>query len=334
MFDDIICKIKIDFHSQQPIYQQLIGQIQQLISAGQIKRGEHLPSVRHLGDKLNVSPNTVARAYLELERDQIVVTKRGGGTIVSPSGDFERLRDVRQAHLYKNIRNEVIRFLSQGYEPEQMEAAFYTSLESWREENSPKIGGGAGILPEFFREGSLRITGSHDIALNILVTLLKQKAKDIAIELNNVGSLRGLISLSEGKSEIAGIHLLDEETKEYNVPFIKRFFPGQKVAIINLVYRKQGLMVMAGNPRHIKGISSLPEPGLRFVNRQKGSGTRVLLDMQLKDLGIFHSNIKGYETELDNHLAVHWLYLKARLMLVWYRGCSTSCGLDFLPVSI
>jgi len=331
--DAIIEKIKIDFHSLTPIYQQIIEQIQQLIITEQIKGGEHLPSVRHLGFQLNVSPNTVARSYLELEREQIVMTKRGGGTIVSPSKDAQVLRGIRQKHLYANVDKDIIRMLSQGYEPEELEAAFYTSLERWREEKSlAGINLGAPI-PEMHTENMLRIIGSHDIALNILAAMLKQRAKATKIELTHIGSLQGLIALGERKADIAGIHLLDEETGEYNLPFIKRILPGQKVAVLNLVFRQQGLMYFSGNPKNIKDIASLCNTDVRFINRQKGSGTRILLDMQLKTLGISDQSISGYDVEVDNHLAVGLAIAQGKADTgLGIEAAARSCGLDFLPL--
>lgn len=334
MSDDIISKILIDFGSQQPIYRQLISQIQQLITTGQIDRGEHLPSIRHLGNKLNVSPNTVARAYLELERDQVVVTRRGKGTIVSSHGDLEKLREGRHAQLHQDVKNEIIRLLSQGYEPEQLEAAFYTNLERWREENNTKSISPVEMPSEFISDGLLRISGSYDVALNILVNLLRHKARDISIELNNISSINGLISLSERKSEVVGIHLLDEETQEYNLPFVKRFFPGQKVAIINLATRKQGLMFRAGNPKNVKNITSLTDSTIKFINQPEGSGTRIFLDMQLKEHGIPVEMIDGYENEVNNNLIAALAISQGEADIgIGIQATAHSCGLDFLPLS-
>src|SRR4030042_3445058 len=106
-------KIRLDPRSAKPIYQQIAEQLQQLIVTEQIKSGEHLPSVRHLGYLLNVSPNTVARAYLELERKQVVAAKRGGGTIVTSGMDDPVMRTIRQKHLFDNADEDIIKVLSQ-----------------------------------------------------------------------------------------------------------------------------------------------------------------------------------------------------------------------------
>jgi putative molybdopterin biosynthesis protein len=123
---------------------------------------------------------------------------------------------------------------------------------------------------------------------------------------------------------------LDEETGEYNYPYVKRILPGRKMAVVNLSFRIQGLMYAAGNPRKIKGLEDLKRPDVTFVNRQGGSGTRVLLDLQLKRQGISPYEIKGYEVEFDTHLAVasHIAGGKADVGL-GIEAAALSCGLDF-----
>ena len=138
---------------------------------------------------------------------------------------------------------------------------------------------------------TINIVGSHDLALNILIDLFhKHNNRDTEIKVTNAGSLGGLIALQEERAHLAGIYLLDEETEEYNYPYIKRILPGSEVAVVHLVYRIQGLMFPRGNPKQIKGLADLTRPEIIFVNRQKGSGTRVLLDINLHPLGIPVSN--------------------------------------------
>ena len=106
--------------------------------------------------------------------------------------------------------------------------------------------------------------------MNILVALLRQREKDTEVELTRAGSLGGLIALEQEKADLAGTHLLDEETGEYNLPFIKRVLPGREIAVVNLVHRIQGLMFASGNPKQIKGLADLQRSDIVFVNRQKG----------------------------------------------------------------
>ena len=150
----------------------------------------------------------------------------------------------------------------------------------------------------------IRIVGSHDLALSILLDLLRNRDADLNFDVIHAGSLGGLIALQEERADLAGTHLLDEETGEYNDPYVKRILTGRRMVIINLVHRVQGLIYAAGNPKHIETLADLLRPDVTFVNRQKGSGTRVLLDLRLKSDGLDPAKIKGYTLELDTHLAV------------------------------
>jgi len=328
----IIEKIRLDSRSSKPIYQQITEQIQQLIVSGQIRAGERLPSVRHLGFILDISPNTVARAYLELERKKIVVAKRGGGTIITSGKDLEGIREIRQQNLLDNVNEDIIKMLSQGYDPEELEAAFYTSLGRWREER--RVSGKASETSHpAAKKKLIRIVGSHDIALNTLVALFKQHENDTGVEVTYLGSLAGLIAIEEEKAELAGTHLLDEETGEYNIPFIKKVLPGREIAVVNLVYRIQGLMFVKGNPKQIKGLVDLHRRDISFINRQKGSGTRVLLDIHLKRGGIEPHDIRGYSNETDTHLAVASAIAQGKADAgLGIEAAARSCGLDFLPL--
>jgi putative molybdopterin biosynthesis protein len=148
-----------------------------------------------------------------------------------------------------------------------------------------------------------------------------------------VGSIGGLIALGQGLAHVAGVHLFDPETATYNLPFLKTYLSGKAVFLINLFYRQQGLMVKNGNPLNITGIQDLVREEVRFVNRQKGSGTRVLLDTELKRLGIEPDEIHGYHHEVDTHMAVAMEVLmgKATCGLGAYAMAKTL-GLGFVPV--
>jgi putative molybdopterin biosynthesis protein len=112
------------------------------------------------------------------------------------------------------------------------------------------------------------------------------------------------MALKRHEAHIAGTHLLDEETGEYNISYIKRLLPDRKIALINLVHRQQGLMVAPGNPKSIEGLADLGERDIAFCNRQRGSGTRILLDYRLRQLDIDPENITGYTREVYTHMAV------------------------------
>jgi molybdate-binding protein/DNA-binding transcriptional regulator YhcF (GntR family) len=325
--------IKLDYHSATPIYQQIAEQLRQLIATEQIKPGDRLPSIRQLSQFLNINPNTVARAYLELEQEQVIISRRGGGTNVKPQENTSGLRSGRQKKLMETMNDDIVKSLSQGYRPEELEAAFYLSLERWREERQYETREPEGVPSSKNGGDVIRIVGSHDLALNILLDLLRQKVEGLKTEVTHAGSLGGLIALQEERADLAGTHLLDEETGEYNYPYIKRILPGREIAVVNLSFRIQGLMFASGNPRGIKGLDDLRRPDIVFVNRQKGSGTRVLLDLQLKRQGITPPDIKGYDVEFNTHLAVasHIARGDADVGL-GIEAAAKSCGLAFLPM--
>ncbi|PKN65685.1 MAG: molybdopterin biosynthesis protein [Deltaproteobacteria bacterium HGW-Deltaproteobacteria-15] len=153
-------------------------------------------------------------------------------------------------------------------------------------------------------ERTIVIIGSHDITLDILADEVRRRGDDVRISSGNVGSLGGLMALRKGTSHMAGSHLLDVETGEYNLSYVKRYLKGMKVSIFHLVLREQGLILPKGNPKSIQSIRDLARKGVSFVNRQPGSGTRVLLDYQLGLEGIAPDSIRGYEHEEFTHMAV------------------------------
>jgi len=144
----------------------------------------------------------------------------------------------------------------------------------------------------------------------------------------------GLMALKKSEAHIAGTHLLDDKTGEYNVPFVKRLFPEGGIALINLVYRQQGLLVKKGNPKKILGFKDLSRDDVIFINRQSGSGTRLLLDKHLRDSGISPQEVKGYEKEEYTHMAVASAVLSgiADAGLAIYSSAK-ALGLDFIPVA-
>ncbi len=174
---------------------------------------------------------------------------------------------------------------------------------------SEGVHAGATVTVELFRrageiEKTIVAIGSHDLTLDLLTNLLHRKAPDLHLSSSNVGSLAGLLALKRGEAHLAGSHLLDEETGEYNVPYVRRLLPGGKVVVVTLVYRDQGLIVPKGNPKEITTLQDLTREDVAFVNRQKGAGTRVLLDYKLKELNIDTMKIIGYDREEFTHLAV------------------------------
>lgn len=188
------------------------------------------------------------------------------------------------------------------------------------------------------KKGEIRKTavciGSHDNTLDILANTIKKNYPGFSLSSAHVGSMGGLMALKRGESHFAGTHLLDEHSGEYNIPFIKRLLSDKKIALVNLVYRQQGLLVKKGNPKNIKGFEDLIRDDVIFINRQGGSGTRLLLDKHLKELGINPYMVKGYDREEYTHMAVASAVLTgiADTGLAIYSSAK-ALGLDFIPVA-
>lgn len=177
--------------------------------------------------------------------------------------------------------------------------------------------------------------GSHDLVLDVAASALRATDPRHTLVSSNVGSLGGLVALRDGLCHLAGSHLLDERTGTYTLPFVDRLLgDGPDIAVIRLVHREQGLMVAAGNPLGITGIEDLPRPGLRYVNRQRGAGTRALLDAELSTRGIDPALIGGYSREEYTHLAVAAAVAAGRADAgLGIRAAARAFGLDLVPVA-
>jgi putative molybdopterin biosynthesis protein len=151
---------------------------------------------------------------------------------------------------------------------------------------------------------SLVAVGSHDPLLDELTELLRVEYGDFSLGSAHVGSMGGLYAIRREEAHLAGIHLLDEKTGEYNLSFVRRVFPKGGVRLVECVKRSQGLILQKGNPKRIKGIADLAVDGLSYVNRQKGSGTRILIDYLCRVNGIDTSKIYGYERTEYTHTSI------------------------------
>jgi putative molybdopterin biosynthesis protein len=182
-------------------------------------------------------------------------------------------------------------------------------------------------------ERKIVATGSHDLTLDLLASRLRRTDPGLTLSSSNVGSLGGLMALSRREAHLAGIHLMDEATGEYNIPFVRKYLKRQEVVVVHLVGRVQGLMVTHGNPEDVSTLSDLAEDGMSFVNRQRGSGTRVLLDYKLKELGIEPAQIAGYEREEYTHLGVAAAVAGGRANTgLGILSAARAMGLEFVPL--
>ena len=175
--------------------------------------------------------------------------------------------------------------------------------------------------------------GSHDNTIDILGDEIRRRGHSVRISSGNVGSLGGLTALKKGTCHVAGSHLLDTATGEYNISYIKRYLKGIRVSVFHLVLRDQGLMVAKGNPKAIRSIEDLTREDVTFVNRQAGSGTRVLLDYKLKQSGVKAEAIHGYGHEEFTHMAVAVDVLSGAADCgMGIYAAAKALNLDFIPM--
>jgi putative molybdopterin biosynthesis protein len=205
--------------------------------------------------------------------------------------------------------------------------------------SSEGIAAGQEVAVELLRsareiENTIVCIGSHDNALDVLANHLKKKHPEFSLSSAHVGSMGGLLALKRGEAHLAGTHLLEEDTGEYNVSYLKKLLPGKKTVLVNLVYRTQGFIVQRSNPKSIKGFPDLTRSDVVFVNRQAGAGTRLLTDLQLKKLQIDPASVKGYDHEEFTHMAVAAAVLSGAADTgLAVLSAARALGLDFVPVA-
>jgi putative molybdopterin biosynthesis protein len=175
--------------------------------------------------------------------------------------------------------------------------------------------------------------GSHDLTLDLLAQFVAERAPGFRLASANVGSLGGLVALRRGEAHLAGSHLLDPATGDYNWRYIDQYLPGEDVVLVTLVHREQGLIVPPGNPQGIAGLDDLARPDVLYVNRQRGAGTRILLDYELAQRGIAPEQVRGYDREEYTHLAVAAAVASGTASCgLGVRAAARALALDFLTV--
>ncbi|MDD5369456.1 MAG: substrate-binding domain-containing protein [Anaerolineaceae bacterium] len=281
------------------LYQRIAVEIREEILAGRLKPGERLPPVRTLMRQWNCTSGTIQRAYRTLAVEGLIISQAGKGTHVSSPVDSRRLQaraPLRRASMVHRAESFLLESLAAGYGLEEIEQSFSLALDRWR------------ALPEEAPAAkdahTVCFSGSHDTAVTWLAGHLGKLAPGLTIQLNFTGSLGGLMALAEGKADLAGSHLWDAQTGAYNDPFVRKLFPGKKMLLVHLARRNLGFITAPGNPLRIRSIPDLARPGMRMINRQSGSGTRVWLDTVLQQAGIKPGQIQGYTEEKATHSEV------------------------------
>ena len=189
------------------------------------------------------------------------------------------------------------------------------------------------LRPLSFIHNTIVIVGSHDNTLDVLADCIKSSHSHLTLSSSHVGSMGGLMAIKKGVCHLAGSHLLDTADGSYNVSYIKKFLPKIPVKLVHLVLRDQGLIVRRGNPKKIQGIEDLVRKDISFINRQGGSGTRILLDHKLKQMGLSPENINGYQHEEFTHMSVAVAVLSGTVDSgLGIYAAARALDLDFIPV--
>ncbi len=190
------------------------------------------------------------------------------------------------------------------------------------------------LVPEAELDQTLVVVGSHDNIVDVLGNELMGLPRPVRVSSSHVGSMGGLTALKNRSALMAGTHLFDEGSGDFNFPFFRKYLPGLDVSCVNLAIRHQGLIVAKGNPLGIGGVQDLARPDVRFINRQRGAGTRILLDHHLKQAGIDPRQVQGYDKEEFTHMAVavNVLTGTASCGLGIY-AAARALDLDFVPLA-
>jgi putative molybdopterin biosynthesis protein len=204
---------------------------------------------------------------------------------------------------------------------------------------SEGVEAGAEVTVHLYRtpeeiERTIVAIGSHDLTLDLLAQFLAGRGEGLRLSSANVGSLGGLVALRRGEAHLAGSHLLDPDTGHYNDSYVGRYLAGQEIVLVTLVGREQGWIVVPGNPKGLSGWADAGRPNVQIVNRQRGAGTRVLLDYELGRLKLDPAGIRGYEREEYTHLAVAAAVASGTADAgLGIRAAAQALQLDFVPLA-
>lgn len=309
-----------------PLFQEIAENIRQDILFGNLKPGDELPAVRKMAQLMKCAPGTVQKAYQELIHQGLVLSRPGQGTRVALPPSAQSKSPFRDATLIHETETFILGQIKSGHATTEIEKAFQIAMDRWRAIAGPKSN---------HADEKLRFVGSHDMAMTLLNQHLEKNTQNLSLSLKYAGSLGGLIALARQEADIAGCHLWDRESNDYNRPYIQRLLPGRKIGLLTLAHRRLGLIISKKNPKRIVGIQDLSRKDLRFLNRQPGAGTRVWLDVQLQLLSIQPSQIQGYEDSVLTHSeAASAIEANVADLTLGIESAAIAYGLDFIPLTI
>lgn len=311
-----------------PLYQQIAESVRESILYGDLTPGDRLPSLREMAERWGCTPGTVQQAYQELARQGLLTSRPGQGTRVAGAlpDVSQQQGPLRRAALVHQAEAFLLQVLAAGYSIGELEQAMRSALDRWRtlvDDSSATSD-----------PGRLHFVGSHDPAVSLIASHFGEIVPGAHLEVTYAGSLGGLMALARGEADMAGCHLWDAESGLYNGPFVQRLLPGRPVALLTLAHRRLGLIVPAGNPMAVIGLRDGLSQGLRFINRQRGSGTRVWLDAQLHLLQLEPATIDGYDDEVATHGETARAVAEGRAQLgLGVETAALELGLGFVPLT-
>lgn len=242
------------------------------------------------------------------------------------SPHIQAAQPLRRATLVHRAEAFLLEALTAGHSVDEIESGLRQALDQWR-----SVEHRLSAAPE----NTLRFAGSHDLTVAWLASHFSDIVLEYSLCVSYSGSLGGLMALAAGEADIAGCHLWDEETQTYNVPYVRRLFPGRRIPLVTLARRRVGLVLPPGNPLELRGLRDLCRQNVRFVNRQIGSGTRVWLDIELRKAGLSSTAISGYERQVATHSEVAGLVAEGEADAgIALEGSALAYGLDFLPLTV
>jgi len=312
------------------LYQEIAESLRQQIASGDLPPGARLPSIRETARQWRCTPGTVSRAYRQLADEGLIDGHRGGGTRVTDNILAEQPPQLRWAELVNRAEQYLLEVLAAGHSTGESQAALSIAISRWHAlqetapaETAPRASG-----------APLRFAGSHDLAVELLIQRLQENAPGQAPSAIFVGSLGGLMAMARDEADIAGVHLWDAATGAYNLPFVRRLLPGRRLALVTLAHRALGLILPPGNPQGLAGLADLARPGVRWVNRQSGSGTRVWLEDQLAAASIDPEGIEGYERVETTHMGVAQAVKSDQATAgLGIQAAAAAYGLQFIPLT-
>ena len=307
------------------LYHQIAEAVRQEILHKTLQPGDRLPSVREMATRWNCTNGTVQRAYQELSHQGLVISRPGQGTRIMTALPPEEITPLRRATLVHRAEAFLLEAFTSGYSQPEVEQSIRLALDRWRTVHKE-----LNDCPE----STLRFVGSHDPAISLITARFAEVAPAYVPQLSFAGSLGGLIALAEGEAELAGAHLWDEESDTYNLPFVRRLLPGRRVVLLTLAHRHLGLIVSPSNPAQVEGLNDLARSGIRFVNRQRGTGTRVWLDAQLRRIDLNPAQISGYKHEVSTHSDMAHTIAEGKADVgLGVQAAAVAYGLDFLALT-